>query len=89
MNNVFRKQTKDAFCVEQKHGTYSSKREYFLDDEGVMYKRQTGYRHQLLVPKNLIQHIIRVKHDPVYIAHPRVKRKYHHIFTRLLLAWNA
>jgi len=89
MNNVLREQAKDAFCVEQKPGIYSSKREFFLDDEDVVYKSQTGFRHQLVVPKTLIHRIIKVKHDSVYIAHPSVKRNYDLFFTQLLLAWNA
>ena len=42
-----------SFCVKQKPGIYSSRREYFLDDEGVKYRRQTGNKHQLVVPKTL------------------------------------
>ena len=69
-NNILREQAKDAFCVKQKPGIYSRRREYFLDDEGVMYRHQTGNKHQLVVPKTLINHIIKVNHDPVYVAHP-------------------
>jgi len=73
-NNILREQEKDAFCVKQKPGIYSSRREFFLDYESVMYRRQTGNKHQLVVPKTLIHHIIKVNHDPVYVAHPGVKR---------------
>ena len=45
-----------------------------MDDEGVMYRRQTGKKQQLVVPKTLVHHIIKVNHDPVYVAHPGVKR---------------
>jgi hypothetical protein len=72
-DNILREQAKDAFCVKQKPGIYSNRREFFLDDEGVMYRRQTGNKHQLVVPKNLIHHI-KVNHEPVYVAHPGVKR---------------
>jgi len=75
-NNILREQAKDAFSVKQNPGIYCSRREFFLDDEGVMYRRQTGNKHQLVVPKNLIHHIIKVNHDPVYVAHPGVKRTY-------------
>jgi hypothetical protein len=75
-NNILREQAKDDFCVKQKPGIYSSRREFFLDDKGVMYRRQIGNKHQLVVPKNLIHHIIKVNHDPVYVAHPGVKRTY-------------
>jgi len=71
-NNILREQAKDAFCVKQKPGIVSFRREYFLDDEGVMYRRQTGNKHQLVVPKTLI-HNIKVNYDPVYVAHPGVE----------------
>ena len=38
-----------------------------------MYRRQTGNKHQLVVPKTLFHHI-KVNHDPVYVSHPSVKR---------------
>jgi hypothetical protein len=41
-----------------------------------MYRRQTDKKHQLVVPKSLVNDIIKVNHDPVYVAHPGVKRTY-------------
>jgi len=32
--------------------------EIFLNDEGIMYRRQTGNKHQLVVPKNLVHYFI-------------------------------
>ena len=37
-NNILRGQAKDAFCDKQKPGIYSSRREFFLDDDGVRYR---------------------------------------------------
>jgi hypothetical protein len=71
--NILREQTKDA-CTKQKPGNYSSKREFFLDNKGVMYRRQPHGKHQLVVPESLVHHIIKENHDPVFVAHPGVKR---------------
>jgi len=75
-SNILHEQAEHAFCVKQKPGIYSSRGEFFLNDEGAMYRRQTDNKHELVVPKTIIHHIIKVNHDPVYVAHPGVKRTY-------------
>ena len=45
-----------------------------MDQEGLIYRRRSQDRHQLVVPKSLIQDVIRANHDPSYIAHPGIKR---------------
>ena len=67
-------QRKGPFCNTRKPGTHSSKSEYFLDDDGVLYKRRSDHKHQLVVPKSLVEDIIKANHDPVYVAHPGTKR---------------
>jgi len=67
-------QAKDKFCQSLNQGTYQSKREFFVDQEGLIYRRRSQNRHQLVVSKSLIQDLIRAKHDPSYIAHPGIKR---------------
>ena len=62
--NILREQAKDT-CTKQKSGNYSSRREFFLDDKRVMYRRQP-YEH-------LVYHI-KENHDQVFVAHPGVKR---------------
>jgi len=47
-------QGKDALCKKQIPGTYSRRCEFFLDDNGVMYRCQSNDKHQLVVPKVLI-----------------------------------
>jgi hypothetical protein len=42
----------------QKPKIRSRKSEYFLDDDGLMYKRSREYKHQL-VHKSLVQDIIK------------------------------
>ena len=44
-----------------------------MDREGLIYRRSQD-RHQLVVPKSLIQDVVRANHDPSYIAHPGIKR---------------
>jgi len=47
-----------------------------LDDDGVTYRRQSN-EHQMVVPKFLIY---MGNHDPVYIAHPGMKRTFDLIY---------
>ena len=42
--------------------------------DGLIYRRRSQERHQLVVPKSLIQDVIRANYDPSYIAHPDIKR---------------
>jgi len=74
--NVQQEQRKDAFCRRQNPGTYNSKSEFFVDSDGVMYRRQQNGKHQLVVPQTLIQNVIRENHDQKYVAHPGIKRTY-------------
>ena len=41
-----------------------------------MYKRSQEHQHQFVVPKALVQDIIKANHNPVYIGHPRMKRTF-------------
>jgi hypothetical protein len=73
---ILQGQKKDAFCMKQNPGSYSSKSEFFLDNDGAMYTRQQNANHQLVVPETLIQEIIRHNHDPIFVAHPGIQRTY-------------
>jgi len=75
-------QKKDSFCSSRKSGNPSSKSEYFLDEEGVLYKRRTDRKHHLVVPHSLIRDVIRANHDPVYVALPGMKRTFDFISLR-------
>ena len=65
-------QAKDKLCQSLNPGTYQSRREFFVDQEGLIYRRRSQDRHRLVVPKSLIQDLIRANHDPSYIAHPGI-----------------
>jgi hypothetical protein len=67
-------QAKDPCCQRLNPGTYSDKCEFFLDDQGLIYRRRPNDQHQLLVPKALVNDVIRENHSPIFIAHPGVKR---------------
>jgi len=38
--DVLREQAKDTFCLKQNPGTYASRKEYFRDDDRVLYGRR-------------------------------------------------
>jgi transposase InsO family protein len=71
---VHSEQAKDKFCQSLNTGAYHSKQEFFIDQEGLIYRRRSQDRHQLVVPQSLIQDVIRANHEPSYIAHPGIKR---------------
>jgi hypothetical protein len=39
-----------------------------------LYRRRPDHKHQLVVPKTLIQDVIKASHSPVYVAHTGTKR---------------
>ena len=43
--NIRQEQSKDVFCRRQSPETYSSKSEYFVDSDDVMYRRQQNGKH--------------------------------------------
>ena len=61
-------QGKDSYCSTLRPGNYTSKADYFFDDDGVVYKRQINHKHQLVVPASLIQDVIRANRTPMYVA---------------------
>jgi len=74
LETVLREQACDKFCQSLKPGTYQGKHEFFLDDEGLIYRRRSKDKRQLIVLSSLEADVIRENQDPVYIAHPRIKR---------------
>jgi len=75
-DSIRREQSRDDFCVKTNPGTISRKREFFREDEGVIYKRRYSGKHQIVVRRALIQTVIRENRDPVFVAHPGMKRTY-------------
>jgi len=74
--SIRQEQSKDVFCRRQNPGNYSSKSEFFVDRNDVIYRRQQNGKHQLVVPQTLIQDVIRENHDLKYVAHRGIKRTY-------------
>ena len=69
-------QRKYPYCSMLKPGKHTGKADFFLDDDGVVYKRRTNYKHQLVVPASLVQNVIRTNHNTVFVAHPGIKRTF-------------
>ena len=62
--------------MKQTPGSHSSKSEFFLDDDGAVYRRQQNGNHQLVAPETLIHEIIRHNHEPIFVAHAGIQRTY-------------
>jgi hypothetical protein len=73
---VRNEQERDQFCKELQPGRFNSKNEFFYDTSGLIYRRRADGKHQLLVPRTLVNEVIKQNHDPIYAAHPGVKRTY-------------
>jgi len=76
---ILSEQQKDEFCTKQEPGTYSSKRQFFLDKDGVMYRRRPCDKHQILIPRYLIYDVIHEDHNPVYVAREPMLLFYYNI----------
>ena len=82
---ILQEQKEGAFCTKQTTGSYSSKSDFFLDNESAMYRRQQNGKHQLVVPETLIQEVIRENHDLTFVAQPGVENV-QISYTKLLVA---
>jgi transposase InsO family protein len=72
--SVKHEQEQDEFCMRQNPGALSRNREFFRDDDGVMYRRRPQGKHQVVVPRSMVQRVLNQNHDQKYVAHPGVKR---------------
>jgi len=73
---TIREQKKDPFCKEQAQNRPTANSEYFLDMDGVLYRRVKGEQPKLVVPQSLIQNVIAENHNPIFVAHPGGKRTF-------------
>ena len=71
--DVLREHAKDAFCIRAQV-PMAAKRNFFLDDDVVLYRRRSNGDLQLIVPETLVQEVIKQNHNPVYVTHPDTKR---------------
>ena len=72
--SVKHEQEKDEFCMRQNPGALSRNRGFSRDDDGVIYRRCPQGKHQVVVPRTMIQIVLSQNHDQKYVAHPGVKR---------------
>jgi len=61
---MLREQNKDSFCNEQIQNRLTTSGGYFLDMDGVLYRRVKGKQPKLVVPQSLIQDVIAENHTP-------------------------
>jgi hypothetical protein len=74
MEIMIKEQKKNLFCKEQVQNRLTANSEYFLDMDGVLYRRLKGKEPKLVVPQDLIQEVIAENHNPIFVAHPGSKR---------------
>ena len=63
-------QERDKFCQSLETGKAESRSEYFIDEDGVIYRRRKYGGHQLMVPASLVDRVIGLNHDPITAGHP-------------------
>jgi hypothetical protein len=73
---MIREQKGDAFCRQQVQNRFTANGEYFLDMDGVLYRREEGKQPKLVVPQSLIQDVIAENHSPIFRAHSGSKRSF-------------
>jgi hypothetical protein len=69
-------QLQDSFCEQHKPTRHTEKSEFFVDLEGVLYRRNEDGKALLVVPKNLIGKVIAGNHSAIFAAHPGSQRTY-------------
>ena len=69
-DEVKQAQRQDKFCKSLEVGRAKGRSEYFLDDDGLIYRRRRNNEHQLVVPASLVDKVIGLNHDPVTVGHP-------------------
>jgi pyruvate carboxylase len=79
---ILEEECKDLFCGRQKQSRLTPRSEFFLYMDGLLYRRQSGKEHQLVVPQSLVQEVIAENHDPIFVAHPGSKRTFELISLR-------
>ena len=67
---MLREQKKDSFYNEQIQNRLTTNGEYFLDMDGVLYRRVKGKQPKLVVPQSLIQDVIAENHNPNFRGPP-------------------
>ena len=73
---MLREQKKDLFCKQQIQNRLTTNGEYFLDMDGVLYRRMKGKQPKLVVPQSLMQDVIAENHNPIFVSHPGSKRTF-------------
>jgi hypothetical protein len=67
-------QNLDKFRKDQRGKGHTRRSEFFLDEDGVLYRRQEGRDDQIVVPATLVMEVICNNHNPIFATHPGKKR---------------
>jgi hypothetical protein len=59
----------DKFCLSLEVGRPEGGTEYFIDQDGIFFRRRKNGEHQL-VPSKLVRKVISLNHNPIFVAHP-------------------
>ena len=70
---ILDQQRKDQFCKGLKPGSYSSRQEFFYDDEGLIQASEEQ-KASVACSQGISKEGDSRNHDPIYAAHPGVKR---------------
>jgi hypothetical protein len=71
---VLQKQQNDEFCKSIKPTNVKGRGEFFLDEANTIYQRRKSGEPKLVVPKDLVNEVIALNHNPIYASHPGQKR---------------
>jgi transposase InsO family protein len=71
---MMKEQTRDFFSKELVQNCLTANSKYFLDMDGVLYRRVKSKQPKVVVPQSLIQEVIAENHNPIFVAHPGNKR---------------
>ena len=85
---VLRERKKDLFCKQQIQNRLNTNGEYFLDMDGVLYRRIKGKQPKLVVPHSLMQDVIAENHDPIFVP-PGEQKDLRADISQVLVAENA
>jgi hypothetical protein len=60
----------DKFCLSLEEGRPEGETEYFIDQDGIIFRRWKNGEHQLVVPEKFVRKVISLNHNPIFVGHP-------------------
>jgi hypothetical protein len=62
-------QATDKFCLSLEVGRPQGETKYFIDQDGIIFRRRKNGEHQI-VPENLVRKVISLNHNRIFVGHP-------------------